>query len=196
MGKPAPNWRFSAACGGNTGPSLPLRSQKAYGSPPPESRPQIGTKQPRANINGSTSIPRSGVHAVAVRPHHNSAALCAVTKPLRRAVGGFYGLQRSACRFCHPGRFLRPLRWLAPLMYSESPSLAADRRPPSGISRRRRLPYGVGEWVFGFAKKGRGLCLRRRIRRYTTCPQGSQRASFRKPSPQGCVSLGLFKISI
>ncbi|CAO4137896.1 hypothetical protein PKCBPO_00015 [Methylorubrum thiocyanatum] len=97
MGKPAPNWQLSAARGGNTGPSLPLRSRKTSPSPPPwESRPQFWSRRPRANVNGPDGAPLSGVHAVAQRPHGNPTAPCAVTKPLRRAVGGFFRLQRSA----------------------------------------------------------------------------------------------------
>ncbi len=69
---------------------------------PPESRPQIWVGRPRANVNGLGSAPPSGVYAVAVRPHHHSTALCAVTKPLRRAVGGFFGLQRSAVGSASP----------------------------------------------------------------------------------------------
>lgn len=100
------------------------------------------------------------------------------------------------CRFCHPERFLGLLRWLAPPTHSESPSLVADRRPLPKLSRRRRLPCWVGERVFGEAKKGRGLCQHIRIRRCTAFPQGCHQVGFNGASPQSCVSLGLFKISI
>ena len=96
-GKPAPNWRFSEARRGNTGPSLPLRSRKTSPSPLPwESRPQFWSRRPRANANGPGAARLYGVHAVARRPHRQPTAPCAVTKPLRRAVGGFLWIQRSA----------------------------------------------------------------------------------------------------
>jgi hypothetical protein len=97
MGKPAPNSRFSVAHDGNTGPSLPPRSRRT--APPPhrgKAGPNLGLGRPRAHVNRTGSTPLARVHAVALRPHHHSTALCAVTKPFRTAVSGFYGLQRSA----------------------------------------------------------------------------------------------------
>lgn len=197
MGKPAPNWQFSAARGGNTGPSLPPRSRKTSPSlQRGKAGPNLGSGRPRASVNRRSGTPpvrgSRGRPATAPSPHRALRGDKASQEGCRR----FSRLQRSACRFCDPGRFLGPLSWPGPPAHSESPSLAAVRRPPSEISRRRRLPCWVGERVFGGAKKGRGLCLRRRIRRSRALPQGYYRVGLRRPSPQGRVSLGLFKISI
>ena len=102
----------------------------------------------------------------------------------------------SRCRFCRPKRSQRPRRWILPLTHSESPSLVAVRRPPSGIEPPPAASVLGGGAGFRGAKRGGVFCWHKQNRRCTACPRACPTAGFWRVLAQVCVSLGLFKISI
>lgn len=81
-------------------------------------------------------------------------APCARDKACREGCSGRFGRLVHLYRLSSPKPFQEPLR-LVCHPHSRKPFLSAVRRTLSGVSCRRRLPFRVGERVFGEAKKGR-----------------------------------------
>lgn len=119
-----------------------------------EHRPQIYPSRAAGRVHPIDRHPLAG--AIRSRSATASSLHCAQ----RGDKASQEGCQRSSqplpsrCRFCRPKRFLRPRRRILPLTHSESPSLVAVRRPPSGIQPPTAASVSGGGAGFRGAKRG------------------------------------------